>query len=544
MTNQDADDPPYRVLIVEDDRSQALFAESVLHGAGMQTRWVAQADEVLPVLDAFDPDLVLMDLHLPERSGTDLTAEIRTSPAHAALPIVFLTGDQDPETEYRALDSGADDFLSKPIRPRHLISAVQSRVKRARAARRAPRGDQRDPHTGLLRREALMAQLPQAGGLLLAEVQSLGALHDRFGYAGVEDLLHAAGRRLSDLTPEAARLNDNSFVVLIADSADDALAAQARAVRDALAQPVEHDGMTLRLRCAVAHMPLDGVASLQQAVQALAPVMRRARGESAGIAGFEGRAPAVDAVQANALREAIDQGRLELAFQPIASVAGGDESQFQALLRIRDEDGQLHGVGDLHASAGGDALMAEVDRWVMQQALALLRPDPAPHRPGRLFVTQSPQAIAADPRGEWLAVTLAELRIPAGSLVIDLRTEDALVHGVAFAEFCQALTPHGVAFCLSRYLHGEDSSVLLKQLPLAYLRLAPHYSHETGQEVQDEVRAVVRDAHAAGLRVIGAQVESPSAAATLWMSGIDYLQGNLVQGVGRELDFDFHHSVL
>ncbi len=537
-------DPPYRILIVEDDRSQALFAESVLHGAGMETRWVAQAAEVLPVLDAFDPDLVLMDLHLPEGSGTDLTTAIRTAPAHAHLPIVFLTGDQDPETEYRALDSGADDFLSKPIRPRHLISAVQSRVKRARAARsRGGGADERDPETGLLRRDQAMARLAQSPGALMVEVQNLGALQDRFGYAGAETLLREAGKRLAELAPDAARLNDNSFLVLSPESGGDALASAARALRDGLAQPIDYSGMALRLRAAVGYLAVAGAGSAQEAIQALEPALRQARIESAGISGFQ-QAPAPDVSRSSALREALDSGRLELQFQPIVSVAGGDESQFQALLRMRDDDGRLHSAGELLAGADAAGLMGEVDRWVMQRAIAVLRPDAAPNPPGRLFVSQSPQAIAADPRGEWLIGALAEAGVPEGALVIDMRTEDALVHGLAFAEFCEALAQNGVVFCLSRYLHGSDSAVLLRQLPLGYLRLASHYSLESRSDVQTELRAVIQEAHDAGLRVIGAQVENPSVAATLWMSGIDYIQGNLVQRVGQDLDFDFHHSVL
>lgn len=541
----DAGDPPYRVLIVEDDRSQALFAESVLHGAGMETRWVAQADDVLPVLADFDPDLVLMDLHLPARSGTDLTAEIRTAPEHAHLPIVFLTGDQDPETEYRALDSGADDFLSKPIRPRHLISAVQGRVKRARVARsRRGSGSERDPDTGLMRRDQAMARLAQSPGALMVEIQNLGALQDRFGYGGVEALLRAAGKRLSELAPDAARLNDNNFVVLSPGASDQALAAEARAIRDGLAQPIEHGGMSLRLRAAVGYLAAQARGgSAQEVLQALEPAVRHARSESSGISGFR-QAPPPDASRSSALREALDGGRLELAFQPIVSVAGGDESQFQALLRMRDDDGRLHSAGELLASADAAGLMGEVDRWVMQRAIALLRPEAGATPPGRLFVSQSPQAIMADPAGEWLAGALADAGIPDGALVIDVRTEDALVHGLAFAEFCEALAPHGVLFCLSRYLHGSDAAVLLRQLPLAYLRLASHYSLESRSDVQVELRSVINDAHEAGLRVIGAQVENPSVAAALWMSGIDYIQGNLVQGVGKDLDFDFHHSVL
>ena len=536
----------YRILVVEDDRSQALFARGVLHGAGMRTHWVAEAAGVLPAIAAFDPELVLMDLHLPGTSGTELTAAIRAEPAHAHMPVVFLTGDPDPETEYRALDSGADDFLSKPIRPRHLVSAVLNRVRRARLAQAARRGDARDPATGLYRRDHVLAQLAQAPGALLVEVQGTGPLLERLGFAGLDTALRTAGARLAQLAPDAARLNDQAFLVLAATADDPALAALARRLREALAQPVDVDGTPLRLRVAVGHAALDAQAA-PDPLRALETALRRARAEAGGVAGFrpQDAPPPRDRSEAESLRAALDGGRFELAFQPIVAVAGAEDAQFQALLRMRDGEGRLHVAADLVAGAAAGGLLDEVDRWVLQQALALLGREAGDARPARLFVSQSWQAIVADPEGAWLAAALERHGVEPGRLVIDLRLDDALVHGVALADFCTALVPHGVRFCLGRYVHGDEAAHLLRQLPLAYVRMAPEYSRQHADaSLRGGLPELVHAAHAAGLRVIGSQVESPAAAAALWMGGIDYIQGNLVQGAGKALDFDFQHSVL
>jgi DNA-binding response OmpR family regulator/EAL domain-containing protein (putative c-di-GMP-specific phosphodiesterase class I) len=539
-TGEDA----YRVLIVEDDRSQALFAESVLAGAGMRTQIAATAAEAVPALDAFAPDLVLMDLHLPDVSGAELTATIRARPNHAHLPIVFLTGDPDPETEYRLLDSGADDFLSKPIRPRHLVAAVHNRIKRARQASPAHGGDERNPITGLYRRDHILARLPQAPAALLVEIQNLAALQERLGYAGVEEVLRRAGARLAELTPDAARLNDNSFLVLGAQAGEQDRATAARRLRDGLARPIEHGGMPLRLRVVVAHVALEGDTA-RDPIGAIERTLRQARTDPSGIAGFKPEALAAQAEAQAALRAAFESDRLELAFQPIASVAGGDEAQFQVLLRMRDAQGELHSAAALVGQAEAAGLLDQIDRRVLELAITRLGSDAGPRQPQRLFVSQSPQAIAADPDGARLRSALEAGGVAPSALVIDLRMDDALVHGLLLAEFCERVAPLGVGFCLGQYAHSDAAAALLRQLPLSYLRLAPRYSRQDAEPaLRDELRALVEVAHAAGLRVIGSQVESPSAAATLWMSGIDYIQGNLIQSVGQDLDFDFHHSVL
>ena len=252
-------DEPYRVLIVEDDRSQAMFAESVLGGSGIQTHAVAKAADVLPALDAFRPELVLMDLHLPDMEGTSLTQRIRAHEQFAHIPIVFLTGDPDPELQYQALEVGADDFLSKPIRPRHLIAAVQSRVQRARALYRAQDpGQDRNPATGLLHRPELMRRIaahpPGTGGALCVEIQNAGALRDRYGFAGFEHLMNEAGRHLAAIVGEldAARLNDNVFAVFAPAADEPALEAWARKLREGLGRdPIDIAGTPQRLRAAV-----------------------------------------------------------------------------------------------------------------------------------------------------------------------------------------------------------------------------------------------------------------------------------------------------
>src|SRR5690606_27214008 len=156
----------------------------------------------------------------------------------------------------------ADDCLAKPIRPRHLVSAVHNRVQRARQAHAASGGGgQRDPATGLYRRDYLLPRLAQAGAALLLEIQNLPLLRERLGYAGVEDVLRRAGNLLAGLAPDAARLNDNSFLVLDAQADEAARAALARRLREGLAQPIEHAGMPLRVRAVVAHMALEGEAA-------------------------------------------------------------------------------------------------------------------------------------------------------------------------------------------------------------------------------------------------------------------------------------------
>ncbi|WP_166210292.1 EAL domain-containing protein [Cognatiluteimonas telluris] len=551
------DEPPYRVLVVEDDPSQALFAESVLRGAGIQTHGVRVSGEVMAAMADFQPDLVLMDLHMPGISGTELTAMIRAHQDYALTPIVFLTGDNDPEKQFEALESGADDFLGKPIRPRHLMAAVYSRVKRARLLHRQRGADAaRHPVSGLYHRAHVLQSIAAAiaaqasGAALFVEIQAANLLRERYGYAGFEQLMNDAGRRLAQAAGHhpCARLNDNAFLVFAAGAGADARPPLATRLRDGLRQlPFELGGTPQHLDAALGHGEVLDASDPVDLLDALEQAARQARTEPARIAARVPRSlPSDSQVQlADALRAALQDGGLELAFQPVVAVAGGEEAQFQALLRMHADDGSLHRAGALVPAAEAAGLMPDVDRWVLEQALDLMRRRREEGRPLRLFVSQSPRTLSRDLHAPWLVDLLARLELPGPSLVIDLRLEDALLHSVTLRHFSEQVLAAGVQLCLSQYAHGPDADALLEQLSLGYLRLSPRYSDaHADPALRDELRGVIDRAHRLGLQVIGPQVEHAQSAAMLWMSGIDLIQGNLVQQADDALDFDFQHAVL
>jgi EAL domain-containing protein (putative c-di-GMP-specific phosphodiesterase class I)/PleD family two-component response regulator len=550
------DEPPYRVLIVEDDRAQALFAEGVLNGAGIEALVASEPRDVIDTMMRTRPDLVLMDLHMPGLSGTELTALIREHEAFLHTPIVFLTGDTDPEKQYEVLECGADDFLQKPIRPRHLVAAIESRVKRARALGKSRMSDaSRHPATGLMARTALLQRLgaslpsPLGGGVYFIEIEGAATLRDRYGYANLERLMTDAGRRIGSLAGAsmATRLNDNAFLVFTPDVDETRLESAARVWRDGIAQHTfDVDGHPLRLRATVGYASMrHGFIDAGAALEAAELAARQARSTPIGIAAFDPPDIAATSDLSDFLRDSLADDRFELIYQPIVAVAGGDEAQYQTLLRMHAPDGTLHNAAEIVPAAEASGIIHDIDRWVLERALDVSQQRRAQGRPVRLFVPQSPRTLARDAYADWLASAIAVRGLEGPSLVIDIRLGDALIHSITLRQFCEAMVPAGVQFCLSQYEHSPDADSLLSQLPLGYLRLSSRYA--LGQEagaLRDAMRTSIDRAHRQGLQVIGHSVEDPQAAATLWMSGIDFIQGNLVQQAASELDFDFKNAVL
>ncbi len=116
-----------RVLVVDDDPALAEMLTIVLRGEGFDTAVVGDGARVLPVVRELRPDLVLLDLMLPGMNGIDVCKAIR---AESGLPIVMLTAKSDTVDVVLGLESGADDYVVKPFKPKELVARVRARLRR------------------------------------------------------------------------------------------------------------------------------------------------------------------------------------------------------------------------------------------------------------------------------------------------------------------------------------------------------------------------------------------------------------------------------
>ncbi len=123
---------PYRILIVDDDKTLADYYSLALKKSGMLSEVLSDPQDIIKTLDKFMPELILMDIYMPGYSGKDLASVIRQNRNYDNVPIVFLSQESDFWKKTSALHLGGDDFITKPIMPEHLAITVLARVKRAR----------------------------------------------------------------------------------------------------------------------------------------------------------------------------------------------------------------------------------------------------------------------------------------------------------------------------------------------------------------------------------------------------------------------------
>jgi two-component system, OmpR family, response regulator MtrA len=116
-----------RVLVVDDDAALAEMLTIVLRNEGFDSRVCATGDKALADFRDYRPDVVLLDLMLPGRDGIDVCRAIR---AESGVPIVMLTAKSDTVDVVVGLESGADDYVVKPFKPKELVARIRARVRR------------------------------------------------------------------------------------------------------------------------------------------------------------------------------------------------------------------------------------------------------------------------------------------------------------------------------------------------------------------------------------------------------------------------------
>lgn len=123
---------PYRVLVIDDVEELARHYSLILRQAGMMTEVISDPSVILEQMQAFKPDLILLDFYLPGITGVEVAKVLRQDSSYHGIPIVFLSTETDPEIQLQTLQQG-DDFLQKPILDNHLVRTVESRAERARS---------------------------------------------------------------------------------------------------------------------------------------------------------------------------------------------------------------------------------------------------------------------------------------------------------------------------------------------------------------------------------------------------------------------------
>ena len=120
----------FKILAIDDEKDILLLLKYNLEQEGYTVKTVESGVEALKIVDKYSPQLILLDIMMPKLDGIETCIKIRSMESLSNVYVIFLTAREEEYSEVAAFDAGADDYITKPIKPRALISRINSFFKR------------------------------------------------------------------------------------------------------------------------------------------------------------------------------------------------------------------------------------------------------------------------------------------------------------------------------------------------------------------------------------------------------------------------------
>jgi EAL domain-containing protein (putative c-di-GMP-specific phosphodiesterase class I) len=232
---------------------------------------------------------------------------------------------------------------------------------------------------------------------------------------------------------------------------------------------------------------------------------------------------------ASRLRQALIDERFVLHFQELTALKDGADAgvHVELLLRLRDEDGAMVPPGAFIPAAERFGLMPQLDRWVVETALAnfdRLHPSGAP---ALCAINLSALSVEDEGFAQFVLERLARYGVPAASVCFEITETAAVASMVRVVSLMHALRAEGCKFALDDFGAGMASFAYLKNLPVDYVKIDGSFIRNIDSDPisQSIVRAVTDIGHQLGLGVVAEWVDDAKAVAMLRTAGLDYAQG-------------------
>ncbi len=248
---------------------------------------------------------------------------------------------------------------------------------------------------------------------------------------------------------------------------------------------------------------------------------------------------------AQLVKQALANNTLKLLFQPIISLHGDDDEQFEVLLRLPDDGGNELKPGQFLGAAEEANLLEKIDRWVILQSVKLLADHRAEGSQARLFINVTHKSVADDTFLPWVSVALKAARLPSDAVIFQVHENDATSYIKHAKKFTQGVSQLHCKSSINHFGCSLNPFALLKHLTPDYVKLDGSFANDLdSEEKQQELIEMVQSLQSKGVLTAISGVEDPSILPTLWQTGINFIQGNYISEPQPDLEYDFSAEAL
>jgi len=530
-----------KIMLVDDEPINTDVLQTYLEGEGY-SNFVTTSESVkaIDIMRTEKPDVVLLDLMMPDVSGFDILTMMRNDKALTYIPVVILTSSDDGETKLKALQLGAMDFLAKPVDASELALRLRNTLGAKAYQHHLVNFDQL---TGLQKRDAFMEAVDSAtitmnsndnkGAVLHIYIDNLKNINSTMGRESGNKTIQTFARRLqasvrasgnaqSDFDVETeihiARTGGDKFTVFMGPIQNtQQAAALARKIEEDTNQTVElkDRSMLLSTKIGIATYP-DDAADAQTLFSNAETAMSYVR-DQGGKENFTFYSSSMNEESARilaietGLQSAIEKNELRVTYQPKVDVQTGKIVGAEALIRWISGDLGFVGPDQFISIAERTGQIIPIGEWILKQACAQAAIWKDKYGfDFRIAVNMSIKQIHDSDMCATTKQALSESGLTANCLTLELTENMVMENAESNIELLRKLKELGLKLSIDDFGTGYSSLSYLQRFPLDELKIDRSFIEEIESETSRApiVRAMVSLAHDLEMTVVAEGIET------------------------------------
>jgi diguanylate cyclase (GGDEF)-like protein len=565
---------PGRLLVVDDIALNRRMIRRYFERHGFDIVEAEDGKLALSLIEQQSFDAVLLDIVMPGIDGYQVLRQIRTVYTPSTLPVIMVTAKVESEDIARALELGANDYLTKPIDFRVASARIQSQLARVKAERALAQHAQKmerinrqleyeiaerqqseaivrhmalhDSLTGLANRSQFREQLVRAlariedsGGnvaLLFLDLDQFKLINDTLGHRIGDLLLTAVAQRLKHSithSDDVARLGGDEFAIIQhAKEGMEEAGLLAERITRAIAHPYEIEGHQLVMSCSIGIALAPNDANDPDLLLADADLaLYRAKMEARGSYRFfeaemNAQAQARRLLEGD-LRQALQKGQFELHYQPLRNLSTGAITGFEALVRWNHPNRGLIAPIDFISLAEETGLIIPLGRWVLREACREAKRWP---KHIKLSVNLSPMQFRAGTLLKDVMDALAAAALEPQRLELEITETVLLDNNKKTIEVLHELRGMGIRISMDDFGTGYSSLSYLRTFPFDKIKIDQSFIRDlsTNNGSTAIIRAIIGLAGNIGMITTVEGVETEEQLAYLTAEGCTEVQGYLI----------------
>ncbi len=537
----------YKVLIVEDDRSMALYYNALLKKLGVETKYVQNPLESIRIIETFHPDLVLLDNVMPECSGVDLLKLIRQDPKLRRTHIVMISADNQSNIGELTFDLGVLGFLKKPVKPDVFVQKIKSfltqanerQLKVQQITKRAEFGGVSIPYFFSMAEKALENKLGLKVGIVLAVVENFEQLVAKKGRYSSSQILEKISHRFAEIASDGTFcvFGKNGFLMLYQHLELESLFQQIQAKVVLMSEASKKIRPDISIRIALASAD-GGVATLDELIEDCEVlVAKNFQGESSlSIAPHRTEheeGTTFNIAEANVIKKLMASKSFSLLYQPIMSLSEDTGFCFNSYFRLSTEDGKYISPSKVFSVIKDKENINAIDRFVLNEVVAKVSKVDA--KDIFLFVKMSDVVLHAKDSLLWVSNVFKTNRLISNNRIVFEIDEESIVLGwSSLSYFIKGIKALGCGLAINDFCSTKRGKEILTTFAPNWVKI----KEERLNHDKSILSLVLENQREGKVNLILTEVEDAEALSKMYSLGIKYFQGYFIGKPQPEIHFD------